>query len=59
MDLKDLTTEEVYILLDNISNAYRNEFLEWANANLMIEYGDMYLDGPDGWWIENEQYSFK
>lgn len=51
--------EELMIaLLDHLTMEEPALVLEWISLNVKVVGGDMYMDGPDDWWLDDPEYDF-
>jgi len=57
--LKRLTEDEIHLMMDLIAEEKSDQVLRWANKTFKLETGDLQMDGPDDWWIENEELEYK
>ena len=45
-------------VLDRFVEHYPDLVLMWVNNNIQLETGDLQMDGPDDWWIENQELRY-
>jgi len=49
----------IYTLLNYIQEKWSDLLLNWVQDNITIEGGDLQMDGPDDWWLENEEFGYR
>lgn len=65
MPMEDLENDEqkayYHVLNDMVDRNHNAELavLQWINDMCELESGDLHMDGPDDWWIEEQVIGWK